>query len=269
MKTYSRVEITAALAAVDINPGDVVLVHASLLTLGRFTDTADADAAGAITGTIREHLGADGTLVAPTFNFGFCRGQTYDRQHTPSEGMGNLAEAIRTAPGAFHGAHPIQSIAAVGRHAADICGRDTESAYGLGGPFDRMLQLGAKLLLFGVSLQPASLIHYAEERCAVPYRYWKSFAGPYTDAGHTEQRRYKMFVRDMDANPRLALRVLEDELARRHTIRVASLGAGRIRSCTFADFHQAATELLTDDPYTLLSNRDAVRAHFTAKAEAR
>ncbi|HET6283285.1 MAG TPA: AAC(3) family N-acetyltransferase, partial [Polyangia bacterium] len=152
-------------------------MHASLLTLGRFDSSTATDVPRAIIAAILGHLGGEGTLVAPTFNFGFCRGAPFDRQNTPSEGMGNLAEAIRTASGAHFGAHPIQSVAAIGRHAAAICSRDTESAYGIDGPFHLMLTLQAKLLLFGVSLQPASLIHYAEERCNVPYRYWKTFTG--------------------------------------------------------------------------------------------
>jgi aminoglycoside N3'-acetyltransferase len=265
VKSYSRDDVTRALAQVGIKPSDVVLVHASLLTLGRLSDAPAADAPRAIVTTLLGHLGAGGTLVAPTFNFGFCRGQSFDRQNTPSEGMGNLAEAVRTAPEAFHGAHPIQSIAAIGRHAGEICARDTESAYALGGPFDLMLAMDAQLLLFGVSLQPASLIHYAEERCAVPYRYWKAFNGSYVDRGKTEQRRYTMFVRDLDSNPRLALRVLEEEMIKRGTIRAAPLGGGKVRACTFKDFHQAATELLTCDAFALLANRDSVQAHFAAK----
>jgi hypothetical protein len=74
-----------------------------------------------------------------------------------------------------------------------------------------------------------------------------------------------MFVRDMDSNPRLALKILQEEMVARATLRKAPLGMGQILSCTFSDFHAAAVALLTKDPFCLLSNRDAVASHFQGK----
>lgn len=55
------------------------------------------------------------------------------------------------------------------------------------------------MLLFDVSLQRGfTFMHYVEESVRVPYRYLKAFRGMYTDAdGHTDERSYTMYVRDL------------------------------------------------------------------------
>ena len=41
-------------------------------------------------------------------------------------------------------------------------------------------------------------MHYVEEKIRVPYRYMKEFVGSYVDeSGLEEQRKYSMYVRDL------------------------------------------------------------------------
>ena len=74
---------------------------------------------------IQEVIGAEGTLVVPTFNFGFAQGERYDPADTPSQGMGAFSEFVRQLPEARRTSHPLQSVAVVGRYAADLANRDT------------------------------------------------------------------------------------------------------------------------------------------------
>ncbi len=71
---------------------------------------------------ILEVIGPEGTLIVPTFNFGFAKGEPYDPLTTPSVGMGAFSEFVRRLPGALRTSHPMQSIAVVGRWAADLAG---------------------------------------------------------------------------------------------------------------------------------------------------
>ena len=82
----------------------------------------------------------------PTFNFGFCRGVPFDRQHTPAEKMGPLAEYVRLRAGSVRSPHAIQSVAAVGASSAAVCGTNPPSAFDEDGPFGEMLRSGAKLM---------------------------------------------------------------------------------------------------------------------------
>ncbi len=118
-----------------------------------------------------------GTLVVPTFNFSFARGESYDPKVTPCEGMGAFSEYIRQHPKALRTPHPMQSLAIIGHSAEDLSGRDTASAFDPGSAFERMLELDFRLLLLGADIQAVSMVHYSEQRAAVPYRYWKDFTG--------------------------------------------------------------------------------------------
>ena len=115
-----------------------------------------------------------------------------------------------------------------------------------------LLDAGAKLVLFGAPMQAASLVHYAEERVGVPYRYWKEFRGPCTDAGHTEERAYSMYVRDLERDPQLKLEPIAERLAERGRYARRALGGGEVAACTFADFIETTIEGLRADPYWLV-----------------
>lgn len=258
MKGYGSEDLQRVLAKVGCLPGDVVLVHAALWALGQFADCAPGSGAEAIANLLVNYFGAAGTVVVPTFSYSVCKTLYFDRATTPSEGMGILAETLRGRRGTLRSPHPLQSVAATGKWAEDICCRDTPGAFNPGGPFDRMVELNAKLVLLGTSMQAASLIHYVEERYGVPYRYWKSFTITYADQGIVQVREYRMFVRDLDLNPLLDLSILAQALRKDVKLRVATLGSGQIASCTFADFCAVAGGLLAKDPCALLSNREQV-----------
>ena len=257
MKSYSLEQLRACLSEVGVRTGDLVMVHSSLLALGRLEDCTMGDVPAAVADGLLDCLGPEGTLVAPAFNFGFCRGEPFDRQNTPSDKMGLLSEHIRRLPGARRSTHPMQSVAAMGPLAEDICGSDTPSAFDRGGAFDRLIELDCRLLLLGASLQAASVIHHAEQHVGVPYRYWKDFTGEFIDGGRRETRTYRMYVRDLDLDPKLVMTAIEEELNAMGRLRRISLGSGRVRSCTFRDLLAAACECLRRDPTCLVAETKA------------
>lgn len=253
MKSYSLDDVRNCLSDFDISSGDLVMVHSSLLGLGRIRDHKMSDAPRAIANCLLEHLGPQGTLVVPAFNFGFCRGEAFDRQQTPSDKMGLLSEVVRALPGAVRSRHPMQSIAACGPLAQEICDLDTPSAFDKGGSFDRLLQRNATLLLLGASFQAASVIHYAEQHVGVPYRYWKDFSAPYIDEGKPETKTYRMYVRDLDLDPQLIMTAIETELTARQQLQRKPLGAGTARSCSFQHLIDATSDRLVRDPNCLIA----------------
>ena len=258
MNTYTADDIRRALGEAGISKGDTVNIHSSFLALGVFESSNRLNPAVQTISIILNYLGETGTLVAPAFNFGFCDGETFDRKETSSKEMGVMSEALRTWENAERSSHPMQSVTAVGRLAEHICMPDTESAFGIGSSFHRMLELDSKLLLYGVPFRAASFVHYVEERHAVPYRYWKTFQGKYIDNGVTNSRKYKMFVRDLELNPRIQVESLQDEMAGRGELRSAKLGMGNIYSCRFKDFFKTADEKLGYDSFYLIENREEV-----------
>lgn len=253
MKTYSEEDIRAVLDTCGIGPGDNVLVHGSLMHLGRMRGVSGTDLAARHFEALRAALGERGTIVVPAFTFAFCKGTAFDPQTSPSEGMGVFSEYVRTHPGARRSPHPMQSVAAVGPAAAVICGTETRSSFDPGGPFDTMVGMGAKGLLLGAPMQSFSLVHLAEERCAVPYRYWKAFTAPYGNP--PAPRSFAMYVRDLDLDPRLDLSRIEKALRVGGRINEAALGAGYIKSFALGDFLDVTVTGLRADPVWLLKER--------------
>lgn len=232
----TRAELDAALTAVGVAVGDGLLVHSALQYLGK-----PQGGLPMVLDALQSAVGPAGTIVVPTFSFNSNGG--FDPATTPSRGMGVFSEHVRTAEFAFRTYHPMQSIAALGAAAADLAGRDTPSPFDDGSAFARMLELNFKLLLLGADVQAASIVHYSEQRAAVPYRYWKQFGA------------HKMFVRDLQLDPQLRLAPVQAALEAAGRWRSVQLHFGRVASCKLADFAAAADALLAADPWALVANK--------------
>lgn len=259
MHTYTIEDLQAALSRAGIEPGGVVMIHSSLFALGRPSGTAPVDLPAALFEALRELLGDDATLVVPTFTFAFCQGRLFDPQVTPSEGMGAFSEHLRKRPESHRSPHPIQSLAASGPLAKTLTSRDTLSAFAPGGPFDALVHLNAQLLCLGCGFEALSLVHWAEEAQAVPYRYWKNFTGPYRQGSKSSIRTYRMFARDRTLNPRVHLAPIARRLSEENRLRSIPFGASTIDACRAVDFADAALSLLRLDGCALLESPPSQR----------
>ncbi len=261
MLQVTRNQVIEALQDVGVVPGDGLLIHSALHFLGRPLGGIDIyyQALRAVLDK-NPQPGASlqqGTLAVPTFNFAFARGEPYDPQRTPSAGMGAFSEYIRQLPQAQRTSHPMQSLAVIGRHAADLARRDTLSAFDPGSAFERMLELDFKLLLLGADIQAVAMLHYCEQRAGVPYRYWKGFTGQVNTSQGWQTRTYRMFVRRMDIDPKIELYPVQALLEQRRQWFSTPLNYGRVSLCRLKDFVAAVDEFLQRDPWSLVVNRPA------------
>jgi aminoglycoside N3'-acetyltransferase len=170
--------------------------------------------------------------------------------------MGVLSEFVRQQPGVRRTLHPLQSLAVAGRYAADLAARDTASAFDPGSAFERMLELGFELLLLGADIQAVSMLHYSEQRAKVPYRYWKEFTGPLKTAAGWERRTYRMYARDLQADPRIELYPVQGRLEARGLWRSTPLNYGQVSLCKLSDFVKTVDEFLAEDPWLLVTNHE-------------
>ena len=267
MQEVSRDQLIEALRALGLEPGDRLLVHSAVQFLGRPVGGVGTylEAIGSVIESGQWTVGSGrfsvGTLAVPAFNFGFARGEPYDPQNTPSQGMGAFSEYVRQLPEARRTAHPMQSLAVIGRYADDLAGRDTPSAFDPGSAFERLLALDFKLLLLGADVQAVSMVHYSEQRASVPYRYLKDFSGQVkTPDGGWQARTYRMFVRDLEINPQLDLSPIQATLKQRDQWRSAPVNYGQVASCRLGDFVAAADDLLSRDIWCLVGSRFKVES---------
>lgn len=272
MKQVTKQEVVACLQKLGIAWGDGLLVHSAIQYLGQpegglqmYLDAIQqvigpfekVDPIQAVESTATTTTPAVGTLAVPVFNFAFARGENFDPLQTPSQGMGVFSEYIRRHPLARRTPHPMQSLAVLGYYAQDLVERDTPSAFDPGSAFERMLELDFKILLLGADERAISLLHYSEQRAAVPYRYWKEFGGKVLRSGVLQDFSYRMFVRDLEIDAQLTLapvrKTLEDQGAWRST----PLNYGRISVCRMADFVRVVDEALAENPWALVTNPPA------------
>ncbi|MBN1537158.1 MAG: AAC(3) family N-acetyltransferase [Anaerolineales bacterium] len=262
MQAVTLNQIINILDELGVRSGDGVLVHSAIQYLGQ-----PQGGASIYLNALCENLGINldktdslespnsGTLAVPTFNFGFARGEPYDPQSTPSQGMGVFSEMVRQHPAARRTSHPMQSLAVIGKYADDITGRDTASAFDPTSAFDRMLELGFKILLLGADVNAISALHYSEQRAAVPYRYWKDFSGQVKTSEGWQLRTYRMFVRDMSIDPRLDLHGVKEVMEKRGQWHSLPLNYGYVSFCSMRDFVATVDDFLYKDPWSLVINR--------------
>lgn len=175
--------LASQLAAVGVRPGQDLLVHCSIRRIGLI----DARPIGVLPALL-EAIGPDGTLVVPSqttanstssdvflaATAGLSEPELasylvtmpgFDPGQTPAQGMGVLAELVRTCPGAARSAHPQSSFAAVGARAAEsMAGHELACHLGEQSPLGWLYRADAAILLLGVGYDVCTAFHLAEYR---------------------------------------------------------------------------------------------------------
>ena len=176
----TRRRIVRDLRRLGIAPGQTLLVHASLRSLGWVTGGAPA-----VVCALREAVGSEGHVVVPTGTEAnsktsrvhqahiatltpdevekyYLRMPAFDTETTPS-GMGAISEALRTADGAARSPHPQSSFAAVGPE-ADLLMADhpLECHLGPDSPLGKLAKMDAQVLMIEVGYWAFTGFHLAE-----------------------------------------------------------------------------------------------------------
>jgi aminoglycoside 3-N-acetyltransferase len=176
----TRASLSADLAALGVGPGQLVMLHVSMRSLGFVVGGATT-----LLDALFDRLGPDGTLMMPAHSADVSDPAcwtappvppawvaevraalpAFDPARTPTWGVGVVAELFRTWPGALRSAHPAASIAALGPLAAEIVGsHPLDDPHGEASPLARAYDRGVRILLVGVGWSNATLLHLAERR---------------------------------------------------------------------------------------------------------
>ncbi|MFE9564905.1 aminoglycoside N(3)-acetyltransferase [Streptomyces sp. NPDC006487] len=180
----TRGSLAAELRGIGLHPGETLLVHSSLSSLGWV-----CGGAATVVTALRDALGDAGTLVVPTHSgdnsdpaewgnppvpeawWAEIRASMppFDARTTPTRGVGAVPEAVRTWPGALRSGHPQTSFAAVGPRAATITdGHAPDCRLGERSPLARLEEAGARVLLLGAGFESCTAFHLAEYRVPTP-----------------------------------------------------------------------------------------------------
>jgi aminoglycoside 3-N-acetyltransferase len=179
---WSRSELARDFRALGVIGGDVVMLHASVRSVGEVAGGPDQ-----IHLALRDALGASGTLMmyvsCPSYYDDVGRGVLTPEQeaevlekHPPFDPVttrsarshGILVEFFRTFPGTLVNNH-VARFAAAGALASDLLAEHPWNfPYGAGSPLDRFRALRGKILLLGSDHDEVTFLHHVEHVVAFP-----------------------------------------------------------------------------------------------------
>jgi len=195
MKIYK--DYLDILIQMGIKKGDILYLASDLLkTIISFKKKNKKFEFDKFVDTFIYHLGNDGTLIIPTYNWDFCRGKKFDIKETKSE-CGALSNFVLSRNDFKRTKHPIYSFAVWGKHQNYLCKLNNKSAWGNNSPFNFLYKNKAKNLFVGIDYKKAfTMDHYFEQLAKVKYRYHKKFTSNYIDENKKKQKKvYTMYVR--------------------------------------------------------------------------
>lgn len=221
---WTRSALAEHLSALGLVPGDAVLVHAGLRSVGPMLGGPDT-----LIDALRDAVGPAGTIL------GYCDWQMDEqgrddpvlRQHVPAfdparsrsiRDNGAFPELLRTMPGARRSGSPGASCAALGGR-AEWFAADHALDYGYGpqSPFGKLVASGGKTLLLGAPLDTMTLLHHAEHLADIPGKRVLRYESPILVDGQVAWRWFEEFDTGMPVVDGLAddyfEEVVEDFLA--------------------------------------------------------
>jgi aminoglycoside 3-N-acetyltransferase len=155
--------------ALGVRPGGVLLVHASLRSLGPVEGGAET-----VVQSLLEAISPHGTLLMPALSYRWVGPEApiFNVLTTPSC-VGALPEYFRTRPGTIRSVHPTHSVSGVGPLVEDLLGEHIRSTTPCGpfSPFAKLPKLGGQILFLGCGLRPNTSMHAVEERIEPVYLY--------------------------------------------------------------------------------------------------
>ena len=184
MKAIIKEEIVNELRRMGLEKNDVVMVHASLTSMGYVCGGAQA-----VIEALMEVVGGEGTIMMPTQSWKNLdpvdgvhwdadesewqkirdNWPAYDKNLTPTNTMGAVAEMFRQWPGSIRSDHPARSVCAYGKYAEDLTkNHDLSNIFGEGSPIARFYELDGKVLLLGVGYDKNTSLHLADARAEYP-----------------------------------------------------------------------------------------------------
>lgn len=160
-------KIASDLHSLGVSPGETLLVHSSLRSLGPVDGGAETVVQG-----LFQALGEEGTLLFPALSFATvgAANPVFDVRRTPSC-VGALPEYFRQRKGTCRSVHPTHSVSGCGKRSAELL-KDhflDETSCGEHSPFRRLREEGDWILFIGCSIAPNTSMHAVEELVTPPY----------------------------------------------------------------------------------------------------
>ncbi|MGO9120334.1 MAG: DUF4910 domain-containing protein [Desulfomonilaceae bacterium] len=247
---YNYNQMRDALRKCGLNRGDVVLCHSNVGFFGRPEEGETPEALfDLILRAFQDTIGSEGTIVAPTFTYSFCKGEVFDPANTMSQ-MGIFAEMLRRQPAARRSEEPIFSVAAMGALSRELTENVPQECFGKNSFWDRLLQANGLICFMNLDLDYCTFNHYVERSLNVPYRYDKLFTGYIERNGERKKSAAIHFCRDLSNPGTLQSAKLLTESARKAgLLQSTKVGRGQVVCIRAADIYRLIESGIKRNPW--------------------
>lgn len=232
-------DILRALTEAGVCKGQTIMVHTSLSRLGFVCGGAQI-----VIESLLESVGGEGTILMPTQswkNLDPASGvhweepeewwqlirdnwPAYDRDITPTNTMGAVAEMFRRWPGTMRSDHPARSVAAWGKYADYLTkDHDLSNIFGDGSPIGRLYELDGYVLLLGVGYDKNTSLHLADARADYPGKHTVQESSAVLENGRRVWKTYETLYVDGED-----FCAIGQAFERSHTVKKVPLGNGML-----------------------------------------
>jgi len=250
-KVYFK-DVLNKLEKARVKKGDIIFVQSDISVFGKIGEIKDKNIfLDLLLEAFKEAVGKNGTIIMPTFTYSFCKNEPYEKDYTPST-VGVFTEYFRKQKNVTRTNDPIFSVATYGKLKSFFVSDLGKDCFGKNSIFDKLYQKNAKIILFGTT--ESTFIHYIEQRCNVPYRFYKSFSGKIINRGKISNAKYDYFVRSLDGSVELDLANLNKHLIDKKIMKKVGLGSGNILSVESRVLFFEGMGALRKNPYFFFKN---------------
>jgi aminoglycoside 3-N-acetyltransferase len=204
---HSRQQLAGAFRRLGVSPGDTLMLHASVRSVGQVAGGPDQ-----IHLALKDALTPDGTLMmyasCPAHYDEVGRGNlTADEERELLDTLppfdpltarsqrenGALVELLRTWPGSVVNGH-VARFVVWGRNAQYLISHQPWSyAFGRGSALDRFVELNGRVLLLGCDHDNVTFLHYAEHVVDIPDKIVARYKVPVEEQGRRVWREMEEF----------------------------------------------------------------------------
>jgi aminoglycoside N3'-acetyltransferase len=164
--SYSTGDLRSKLGSLGLKSGDAVLVHAAFNPFNGYQDGPHH-----LIDCIVDVIGPRGHLFMMSMPYSGAsrdyvkQGTAFEVNRTPSR-MGLVSECFRRSKGVVRSANPLHPVLGWGPRSKWLIEGHEKLLYscGKGSPFERMLELDTKALMFDVDLNTLTFVHYLEDQ---------------------------------------------------------------------------------------------------------
>lgn len=248
---------------------EIVVIYSGIWMFGSLLGMPIREVPRFLIDLILETLGPERTVLFPGYTYSYARTREFDIALSKPE-TGVLSQAVLADARFRRTGSPLNSYFVAGPRADEALRVQDETLWGddsLMGWFDRV---DARICVLGEPWHEACTnYHRAEEMSRVPYRYFKRFPGVTLNRGQPVGKASPlMYVRPLNCAMDRDFTAPAKVMARRGMILDGQHVDIPLESAKASDIVKVGLELLEEDPYAFVLNKEHLRMWVATGKEA-